>query len=338
MEIAILLIPVIVALLALTYYLVALLIRKLAERNLFWTFVEEGTAKSIIVNGRFSFCVMSFSGHMFKADSPNPPATQADGWDIVPFDPSVQHRRYLPLLRNIRWIGFPPFSDAYAYGFSWTSLEEEQEDSSDIKKKFHYSDKIIDYILVQDDIYVTQVKEAECLDNIPLDAIILIGGHITNPYKAMFKVERWLESTANRIGADVRDLFGTKSFADIRSLHEKQANVLEKKTKAEVLKEWGFEISFVRIYSVNPGSKLAEDFIRATTVTYVAEEQAKADEAEGRGKAARDKQHFEAVSKITGGVEMFRWNKISESKLTTYVEGGAAKPVIPVGGNQPTTT
>ena len=337
MEIAILLIPVIAALLVLTYYLAALLIRKLAERNLFWTFVEEGTAKAIVINGRFTFCVMSFSGHMFAADGPNPPAIQADGWDIVTSDDSVLHRRYLPLLRNVRWIGLPPFNDAYVYGFSWTSLEEEQKDEKDMKKKFHYSDKTIDYILIQDDIYVTQVKEAECKDNIPLDAIILIGGRIVNPYKALFKVERWLESTANRVGADMRDLFGKKTYAQIRELSDTEANVSEKKTFDEVLKEWGFEILFVRVHSVNPGSDLAAEFIRATTVTYIAEETAKANEAEGRGKATRDKQHFEAVTGVTGGLEMFKWNKIAESKLTTYVEGGAAKPVVTVGG-QPTTT
>ena len=337
MEIAILLIPVIAALLVLTYYLAALLIRKLAERNLFWTFVEEGTAKAIVINGRFTFCVMSFSGHMFAAVGPNPPAIQADGWDIVTSDDSVLHRRYLPLLRNVRWIGLPPFNDAYVYGFSWTSLEEEQKDEKDMKKKFHYSDKTIDYILIQDDIYVTQVKEAECKDNIPLDAIILIGGRIVNPYKALFKVERWLESTANRVGADMRDLFGKKTYAQIRELSDTEANVFEKKTFDEVFNEWGFEILFVRVHSVNPGSELAKKFIEATTVTYVAEEKAKADEAEGRGKASRGKQHFEAIAKIAGGVEMFRWNKIAESKLTTYVEGWAAKPVVPVGG-QPTTT
>src|SRR3989344_3852751 len=136
MKQAILLMPGMLILLVLIYYLTALLIRKLAERNLFWTFVEEGTAKAIIVNGRFTFCVMSFSGHMFASDSPNPPEIQADGWDIVPFDQSAHHRRYLPLLRNIRWIGLPTFSDAYIYGFSWTSLEEELENSDDIKKKF----------------------------------------------------------------------------------------------------------------------------------------------------------------------------------------------------------
>src|SRR3989338_7200628 len=274
---------------------------------------------------------------MFASDSPNPPAIQADGWNIVPFDQSAHHRRYLPLLRNIRWIGLPPFSDGYVYGFSWTSLEEEQKDEKDMKKKFHYSDKTIDYILIQDDIYVTQVKEAECKDNIPLDAIILIGGRIVNPYKALFKVERWLESTANRVGADMRDLFGKKTYAQIRELSDTEANVSEKKTFDEVLKEWGFEILFVRVHSVNPGSELAKKFIEATTAPYGAKEKAKASEAEGRGKASRDKQHFEAIAKIAGGGEIFRWNKIAESKLTTYVEGGAAKPVVPVGG-QPTTT
>lgn len=328
------------------YYLLAWLVRKLAERNLFWTFVEEGTAKAIMRNGRFIFAVMSFSGHMFRSDVPLAPGetrSQVQDWDIVPYQP---HRRiYLPLLRNVRWIGLPPFTDAHKYRFSWTSLEEERAESGDLVKKYNFKEAIIDYVLVQDDVYVTKIVTAECRDNIPLDAVILFGGRVVNPYKALFAVERWHEATVNRIGSKTRDFFGQKTYAEIRQIQSAMAgggtagtaaqNEMDeayREVTEQVLNEWGFKTNFIRIYQVDPGSKLAEGFIRATTVTYVAEEQKKADTAAGEGFAARDSTHLRAIAGIPGGMEMFKWLQVRGSNLTTYVEGGGVVASIPVGG------
>src|SRR5438132_1475935 len=88
------------------YYLIALIIRLLAELNLFWTYVKEGTVKAIMQNGRFAFCIMSFANHIFKSDLPSPPASMVQLWDIVDRPTTIKGRSYLPFLRNIRWIGF----------------------------------------------------------------------------------------------------------------------------------------------------------------------------------------------------------------------------------------
>ncbi len=325
------------------YYALALVIRLLAEQNIFWTLVREGTAKAIMYNNRFMFCIMSFAGHTFKGDTKDPPEDMVEKWDVVPYRPGMRSRRYLPLLRNIRWIGLPPFTDAHRYRFSWTSLEEETADKSKKDDRFHYSDKIIDYILLQDDVYVTHIKEAECADNIPLNAVLLIGGRIVNPYRALFNVERWLEATSNRVNSKMRDFFGGRTYVQIRTLADTTAegdsspHILYdyfKEVVQYVEEHWGFHISFVRILEVNPGSELAAQFIKASTLVYVATQKADADVQEGRGLAARDKAHFTAVRDIEGGADMFKWQQIKESGLTTYVEGGGAIISVPPGGKR----
>jgi hypothetical protein len=107
-------------------------------------------------------------------------------------------------------------------------------------------------------------------------------------------------------------------------------------TFAYILNEWGVKISFVQIYSIDPGSSLAEEFIRASTKVYVAKQQKEADIAIGEGRAARDSAHLNAIAAIPNGVDLFKWLQIAsaDSKLGTYVEGGGrARPVVPVGGS-----
>ncbi len=99
----------------------------------------------------------------------------------------------------------------------------------------------------------------------------------------------------------------------------------------EIKDKYGFEISFVQIYSIDPGSDLADDFIRATTLVYVAEQKRDANKAEGEGLAARDKAHFKAISEIPGGVDIFKWDAIQRSNLTTFVDGSSVGVSIPVG-------
>lgn len=331
------------------YYLLAFAIRRLAKQNLFWTFVEEGTAKAVVRNGRFAMCVMSYSGHMFRQDAGTPSIVQEDNWDIVQFDPKTsKSRRYLPLLKNVRWTGLYPFSEVHNYRFSWTSLEETDSGTvGNLVKNFKYKEENIDYILVQDDIYVTRIETAECADNIPLNLVVLVGGRVVNPYKALFRVERWLEATLNVVGTRMRNFVADRTYAEVRQIAStKAADVDDESSKVldtffdtvkkKIEKDWGFHISFVQVYSVDPGSELAAEFIQASTQLYVAQQKAEANKVEGAGLAARDTAHFKAIAGIPGGHDFFKWDSIRQSKLVTYVDGGGAVPAIPVSTQQPT--
>ena len=324
------------------YYLFALIIRLLADNDILVTYPIETTAKAVVRNGQFSSFIMASHGTDFAstADSSLP---EEDRWEVISV-PNQPTRRHLPLLANIRWVGLPPFKDIYRYRFSWTSLEEKQLPGGKVSKEKVYTDKQIDYIFLRYDVYIAEMIEAECADNIPLNATVLVGGKIINPYKALFKVERWLESTLNLVVSRMRSFFGTHTYADLRQIQEAmqagsgpthELSVYFQEQLAEIRDKWGFEVTFIQIYSISPGSQLAQDFIQATTQKYVAQQQADARVEEGRGLVGRDKPHFEAMAAIPGGFDMYKWDSIRQSGLTTYVESGGAIPSIQVGGQGP---
>lgn len=342
-----------------TLWVVAITVRLLGERNLFWTIVTEPTGKAIMVNGVVAYLLMNMMGRRYQGSSAlTAPTVDADEqWEIVP-EPDQSHlhlaptglARFLPSFKNIRWIGLPPSVDAYQYRFTWNSFEETRDPQGNaVGIKLKPSDKVIDYILLEEDVYAFRHKGFECKDKIPLDTSILIGGYITNPYKALFKVERWLEASNNLVGVSMRDFFGQKSYEELVSMSQVTARMAapapgtppaapsEMETffapvVQEIHDKWGFKITFIRYYGPDPGSDLAAEFIRATTQVYVATQKADAEVQNGRGLAARDKAHFEAITGVPGGVEMFKWQRIGESNLTTYVEGGGVQVALPVGG------
>ena len=337
-----------VALPAVAYYGGAYGIRLLADTNILFTYPKEATAKAIMTNGQFSRFVMSLRGHRFAGEL-DETLNEIDKWEIVSGESELKGFR-LPLLTGIRYVGLPPFSEVHRYHFTWTSLEEEQRGDGGIVSKFVRKDlPKIDYVYLREDVYVTKLETAECSDNIPLDADILIGGRIVNPYKALFRVEKWLAATNNAITQRMRSFFGNHSYEQLRKIKEamrkdassapqtQQDDIHDlseyfKETFAYIENEWGFRPSFVQIYSIDPGSKLADEFIRASTQKYVAEQKRDANIAEGQGLAARDTSHFSAVAGVPGGPDMFKWTQIRDSKLTTYVEGGSGvQPVVPVG-------
>jgi hypothetical protein len=349
---------VLIVTLYLTWWAISITVRMLAERNLLWTIVPEPSAKAITIGGRVSYFLMTKMGENFKGKRVLTDSTVdiAEQWEIEHTQNRAHEHlipegiaRFLPSFRGIHWIGLPPNVEVYTYRFTWNSLEEEPDpqNKDGVRAKLKLSEEQIDYILLQEDVYAFPLDKVECKDKIPLNSIILVGGRIINPYKALFRVERWLEAVSNRVGAQMRDFFGNKSYEELVSLtttpitpsagqSAMPQEMLEKfqPTIDEIRMKWGFEISFIRIYTIDPGSDLAKEFIQATTVKYVETQKADAAVEEGRGLAARDKAHFEAVAGIPGGVEMFKWQRIGESGLTTYVEGGGVVPAISIGGGQ----
>lgn len=319
-------------------YFAAFVIRKLADKNILFTYAKETAAKAIMWNGRFFSFIMAFKGHCFAGDL-NTDLPELQRWNVVAGE--LPPETSLPFLKGVKWIGLPPFREVYKYRFSWSSLEEGSA-SQDLEKKSVWSEKTLDYIYLREDVYVTKLETAECNDKIPLDAILLVSGRVVNPYKALFAIERWLEASLNVVDARMRSFFGGKSYKELLQIKEAmrageagsehELSQYFHEVMGEIKDKYGFEISFIQIYSLDPGSKLAEEFIRATTKVYVAEQQRDADIAAGEGLAARDKKHFEAMANIPHGADFFKWNSIKESNLTTYVEGGGVIPSIQVGG------
>ena len=312
---------------------------QLAKKNIFFTTVEEGQAKAVTINGRFRKFLMSYSGHVFKHQNDGgvaaATATPADDWEIKPLDHELgffERKAYLPkFLRGIRWIGLPPFAETYTYHFRWESVVQTTSGTEVNLNDEH----AIGHILVRSDIYGAKLLSAECRDNIPLNVPFFIYGRVINPYKALFQTEKWLEATINLITGHLRTFVGTHSYDALRQAKNNDADssrdIAEhlKAVYAIIEKDFGFKIERLEIQDVEPASELAKDFIKASTQAYVAEEKAKAIIAEAKGESARVKGIYDEVAKIPGGVDMYKWDKIAQSGLATYVEGSAPqKPVL----------
>lgn len=315
-----------------------------AQYNIFFTVVLEGQVRGIMVNDKFSRAIMSYEGYIFahqdRVSYPN-----EDPWDIVEDVRKVslkQLRNLLPsFMRNIYWIGIWPFAQGYIYRFQWTRLEQTIGKDGEVQNVPKFDDKLIDYVLVKDDIYITPVDRAETNEQIPLDIQLLLTLYVKNPYKALFRVQHWLESARNQIGARVRAFVGTKSYRELTNPEKSEVEakagevLLSDEHLGGILKEieknWGVGCRRVQINKIDPGSDLAKNFIEASTILYVTEQKAKANEAEGRGLAARATALYQAVEKVPGGKEMFIAEAIRDSKISTLVAGpGGVMPAITV--------
>jgi len=330
-------------------YLVTFIVWLLATQNLFWTVVKEGRAKAIMLNDKFHHCVMSLDGHIFAKEN-NGGLGENHPWDIV-LDQRTKNKwdmknviNFLfPFMKNIYWVGLPPFSKVYSYEFKWTSLEEKEDEVNGTVKKVPVTkEETLDYVMILEDVYFSKIDGAESKggkENLPLDVELLTTGQITNPYKALFKIQHWLEASENQIGARVRKFFGTTTYAQILNPPKKRGASTNDDSPDEILSDqnlggiikdlkekYGFDVRYVQLFSVDPGSELAKDFILASTRLYVAQEQAKADEAEGKGKAKQ----YKAISDVLGGKEMFVAEQIRDSSLTVVTSQGPLLPAINV--------
>lgn len=365
-------------------YGIAAALRGLARQNLFFTLVNEGEAKAIVVNQQFDHFVMAYKGHEFRRNIPNDIAADTpdptDDWDILTHPRrGILHwtmanplrwlvtlpvRLMVSMFRGLHWVGIPPFAAVYTHNFAWTSFTEvPQADGTLLRTPVpvqRAGADALDYILIQGDQYYTKVKEAECKDNIPLDVEFIHYGETVNPYKSLFKIEQWLEATNNMLAARMRDFVGSQTYVDLRETavdstgapsavdsKNAQSEIDEyfKDTVAMIEEKYGFRISKIKIINIGPGSELAGEFIRASTRIYTAEQAAQAKVATAKGDAEAITLVAEAEAKraagvyasvnAAGGSDMYKWDKIAISGLTTYVEGGGKKTVaaIPVGGN-----
>lgn len=352
-----------------TYYALALLVRELAVQNIFFTIVKEGTAAVVVKNGVFHRCLMSFKGHEFQGTNSAPveseedsdnqvvkPETKesephpADQWNIVLSENGSSGHFSLPLLRGIYWMGIYPFAERYHYHFTWTVYRITENKQGEFERVLlTRDDENISWILLSEVIYILPVRGAECGDNIPVDLEFAVRGHITNPYKALFMVQKWLEHTLDIIAARTRDFAANATYQELLRLTEKSTptntSVSEENIKNRSLdtylsediknieEAWGFKVIYVGLSSVNPSGKLADDFVRATTVVYVANQKALADKAEGGGKRDLYQQQYTALAEIPGGREMYiaeRMASMAHGNVTTLVLGGGVTPSVPL--------
>jgi len=223
----------------------------LAPRNLFFTFVKEGTAKIVVRGDKFEKVLIQWEEHTLNKD-----------WNVVmgkePWHP----------LGGFRFYGFWPIMDVFIYNFQWTGVKENGEIDPHPKET-------VDYILLKDDTYWAKVEKAEDAKLLPLDVEIVLTIRIVNPYKALFRVENWLETVVNRTKPAVRDAITLKEYEEL--IKDKEAvgkTIYERLNGQRLLREfsgrYGVDLRKIEVKEINPPEKYRDDTLK----TYLAEKEA----------------------------------------------------------------
>ncbi|MBL7053383.1 MAG: hypothetical protein ISS02_01865 [Candidatus Portnoybacteria bacterium] len=196
-----------------------------------------------------------------------------DNWNIIS---AASKKR---LFGGLKWVGIPFVHSVYKYKFKWISFEQAEEDGQLIEKSISHEDNI-DYILLQDDIYYVFVKEVETKGMVPLDIGILLTIRIINPYKALFRVQNWLEATQNQFKPVVISYVGKQEFEQLIQDKEQLGDAVHKilnesKIDQNVEEDYGVHIKKVGFVKIDPTGDLKNQYQEAATKEWEAKKEAK---------------------------------------------------------------
>jgi len=252
-------------------------IRLLAEKNIIFTIVKEGTAVAIMGSGdsgfqRFIFCFRGKTLDSTTWDVLDTTITSDDTWQqkLIKFFG----------LSGVRYLGIPGMQSIHRYKFRWNSLlqsdQEGAQNAGGIYFKSH--DEWLQYILLQDDVYYARVESAEDEEMVPLNLDITLRVRITNPYKALFVAQEWLEMTWAIVLPSLRRFISTKSWQELSGnldQHEKDYTTSIQGDLHWLKINYGVRVEKFHVIRVQPGGSRATMYEEAATKAFEATAEAK---------------------------------------------------------------
>jgi hypothetical protein len=151
---------------------------KLAPKDIFFTLVEEGTAKIVTLGKAFNKILLQWEGYELDTE-----------WNIVYTGKTRMH-----LFGGFRYIGVWPFKGIYEYVFKWTGLSKDNE--------IEYKTAQIKFVLLKPDNYLTNIEKAEDKKGLAMLLRILLTLQIINPKRAIFEIQSFLETVVSKIKPD----------------------------------------------------------------------------------------------------------------------------------------
>lgn len=182
----------------------------LAEGNVLFTHVKEGTAKAVMVGGDFSHFVMALRG--YHVNDPNTAwyDESVPDYEIVKNERGKKYEGQGLLARKfgLRYVGIPPFYSIKKYHFDWTEPRggkpwERHEDT--------------EVIYVTSFPYILKLPAAETADRIAVTVEFQVSVRVVNPYRALFDTENWLELVSGAIMGAARNYVGQRGYTELVS-------------------------------------------------------------------------------------------------------------------------
>ena len=302
-----------------------------APNNLFFTFVEESTAKIIVKGGAFDKILIQFKDYTFN-----------ENWNVVAegvqarITGAVTYHEPKHFFGGLRFYGFWPIVDVYTYSLRWTSIHENG-------LPFQH-EEILSSVSLKDFVYYASVKEAEDKGMVPLDVDFLITLRVVNPYNSAFKSQDWLELVLNRAKPLFREFIARHTFEELIREKQKKGGELwveinEAGKIAEFERDYGAKIKEggIEIKDITPKST-GNPVQTAAMKKYLAQKEAErvAAEAEGTrqktiteadGEAERVKKiygqikHFDELGKLIRTLEALEKSQLAASVVVQMIPG-----------------
>ncbi len=202
------------------------------------TIVEEGTAKAVMVFGKFSKIIFQWENHWMdynwniwrelEEDSPDKKSEK-----------KVKGRLFGGL-----WIYFWPFQKIHRYKHRWTDIRLKD---SEMKVEFH-EEKNFDHVLLKPAVYAFKLTAVETKppERIPVDVLVLVTLRIRNPYLFLFVAPPTpLEDALARVSAETRALVTGCFIDELLQLKGESLWTLLRGAKVieETLQKWGIKLA-----------------------------------------------------------------------------------------------
>ncbi|PJE57990.1 MAG: hypothetical protein COU81_03125 [Candidatus Portnoybacteria bacterium CG10_big_fil_rev_8_21_14_0_10_36_7] len=223
------------------FVMMYLCIDQCAKGNFLFTYNIEGTAKAIMSSGAFERIIFAYKGdkqmymdnewNIWSEDELKTNFKQFKDYPGMENDSTVEDLKSILIKRKhwldevlrtnwlakkvfgpnhgLRWVGLPPYHEVYTYKFKWPS---KLVDGAEISRE-----EIIDYILIQEDIYLMKIEKVEDKNLLPLNTSILVTLRNVNPYKALFRSQSWFEMITDSLRGICVPYIGSQSFAEMVS-------------------------------------------------------------------------------------------------------------------------
>lgn len=293
-----------------------LIVTWLAKRDLFFTLVEEGKPRAILINGKFDRFVIAYEGFGFDEDwyiwplnwedlPENELAKLHAKSQITKPNGEVTERRHpidnMLKYGGVRWLGLPGVATVYEYTGRWSTIVDEMDSKTGSLKSIvkHY-DETLKHILIKDYNYFTTVVSAETFEGpgipgVTLTLDLLLPTRIVNPYLALFRGHKWLEQVQELIKSHIRAWVARHTYAQvvqkIEHVHrDDSADVGEDDFLKEMLpvlayceERFGARVKRVMFRDVVPDS----DYKRIITTQYEAEQARKKTEIDAEATKKR---------------------------------------------------
>lgn len=292
----------------------------LAEENILFTTVKEGTIKAVMNGKSVHHFLMSFAGYHLNDPSkdwydPNP---EIGDWTVVSHagkdDSAYDDRSWISKYLGLYWVGWSWRASVFVYRFEWNETET---DIVSGKEKVRSRSELTDFIFVSDFTYAVVTDAAETKEGLPTDELTLVTIAIRNPYRALFSGEDWMRRITAAINRHVRDFVGNEEYSHListkidkgdfsKAIIELNDKLPDDKDGKGLTSRYGVVIRMADLQTIELSGEAKKEHQEASTAKYTADRKAEAVvvAAEAEAKSIKMKGGAEAdVIEVIGGKE-----------------------------------